>query len=155
MSRPSVHAGAVSRLAAYVVDTVFVSASFAGGAAATAFVTRVVTGRQLGLSGDRDLAAIALAVWWFAYFSAAWATTGMTPGMALFGVRVVRADGSPADPWRAVVRTFAFPFSVALVGIGFLGILVHSQRRALHDLIAGTAVIYTAPHGAPSAPRPR
>jgi uncharacterized RDD family membrane protein YckC len=35
-----------------------------------------------------------------------------------------------------------FPLSVALFGLGFLGILFHTQRRALHDLIAGTAVVY-------------
>jgi uncharacterized RDD family membrane protein YckC len=145
MSSPSIYAGAVSRLAAYVVDTVLVSALFSAGAAATAFMTRVVIGRRLELSGDRDLAAIALAVWWFAYFSAAWATMGMTPGMALFGVRVVQADGSAASLRHAVVRTLAFPLSVALLGLGFLGILFHTRRRALHDLIAGTAVVYDRP----------
>jgi uncharacterized RDD family membrane protein YckC len=136
------YAGAVSRLGAYVVDVVAVSALFSGGAAAAAFLIRVVTGRRLGLEGDRDVAGAALAVWWFAYFSVSWATGGMTPGMAVFGVRVVRADGSPAGTRRAVVRTLAFPLSVALFGVGFLGILFHSQRRALHDLIAGTAVTY-------------
>jgi uncharacterized RDD family membrane protein YckC len=142
---PERYAGAVSRLAAYVVDTVSVSALFSGGAAAAAFLARVVTGRQLDLNGDRDLAGIALAIWWFAYFAGAWATAGMTPGMALFGVRVVRADGSKAGWRQAVVRTLAFPLSVALFGLGFLGILFHTQRRALHDLIAGTAVVYTDP----------
>lgn len=29
-----------------------------------------------------------------------------------------------------------------LMGVGFLGILVQREHRALHDLIAGTAVIY-------------
>jgi uncharacterized RDD family membrane protein YckC len=152
VSDPSPHAGAASRLAAYVVDTVAVSATFAAGSAAGAFLVEVVTGRHLGLSGDRDLAGMALAVWWFAYFSVGWATTGMTPGMALFGVRVVRADGSSAGLRRAVVRTLAFPLSVALLGLGFLGILVHDQRRALHDLIAGTAVVYAAPGARPSSP---
>jgi uncharacterized RDD family membrane protein YckC len=145
VSSPSFYAGAVSRLAAYVVDTVLVSALFSAGAAATAFLTRVVIGRRLELNGDRDLAAVALALWWFAYFSAAWATMGMTPGMALFGVRVVQADGSAAGLRHAVVRTLAFPLSVALLGLGFLGILFHTRRRALHDLIAGTAVVYDRP----------
>ncbi|HLM65059.1 MAG TPA: RDD family protein [Acidimicrobiales bacterium] len=142
MTSASRYAGAVSRLAAYVVDVVLVSGIFSAGAAAVAFLTRVVTGRHLGLDGDRDVAGVALAVWWFLYFSLSWATTGMTPGMALLGVRVVRADGSPAGARHAVLRTLAFPLSVALFGLGFLGILFHTQRRALHDLIASTAVIY-------------
>ena len=135
-------AGAVSRLAAYVVDVVSVSALFSAGSTAAAFLVRVVTGRHLGLDGDRDVAGVALALWTFAYFAVSWATAGMTPGMALLGVRVVRADGSAAGTGRAVVRTLAFPLSVALFGLGFLGILFHTRRRALHDLIAGTAVVY-------------
>jgi uncharacterized RDD family membrane protein YckC len=136
------YAGAVSRLAAYVVDVVSISALFSGGAAAAAFLVRVITGRHLGLDSDRDVAGAALAIWWFTYFAASWATTGMTPGMALLGGRVVRTDGSPAGARHAVVRTLALPLSVAFFGLGFLGILLHSQRRALHDLIAGTAVTY-------------
>jgi uncharacterized RDD family membrane protein YckC len=30
-----------------------------------------------------------------------------------------------------------------LFGLGFLGILVGGKRRALHDVIAGTAVVYS------------
>jgi uncharacterized RDD family membrane protein YckC len=62
--------------------------------------------------------------------------------MAVLGVRVVRADGAPAEPRRGVVRALVFPLSFLLLGLGFLGILVQRERRALHDLIAGTAVIY-------------
>jgi hypothetical protein len=36
-----------------------------------------------------------------------------------------------------------FPLSFLLFGLGFLGILVQRERRALHDLIAGTAVVYS------------
>jgi uncharacterized RDD family membrane protein YckC len=63
--------------------------------------------------------------------------------MALLGVRVVRADGSAIDPWRGVLRALVFPLSFLLFGLGFLGILVQRERRALHDLIAGTAVVYS------------
>jgi uncharacterized RDD family membrane protein YckC len=34
-----------------------------------------------------------------------------------------------------------FPLSFLLCGLGFLGILVQREHRALHDLIAGTAVV--------------
>jgi hypothetical protein len=40
------------------------------------------------------------------------------------------------------VRTLAFPLSFLLFGLGFTGILFGQQRRALHDVIAGTAVVY-------------
>jgi hypothetical protein len=62
--------------------------------------------------------------------------------MAVLGVRVVRADGNRLDPWRGAVRALVFPLSFLFFGLGFLGILVQREHRALHDLIAGTAVIY-------------
>jgi RDD family len=64
-------------------------------------------------------------------------------GMALFGVRVVRDDGTDASGRRAVVRTLALPLSFLFLGLGFAGILLGDRRRALHDVIAGTAVIYS------------
>jgi uncharacterized RDD family membrane protein YckC len=41
-----------------------------------------------------------------------------------------------------VIRTLTLPFSIALVGLGLVGILVQRERRGLHDLLAGTAVVY-------------
>ena len=76
-------------------------------------------------------------------FAYSWAASGRTAGMALFGVRVVRDDGTDASGRRAVVRTLAFPLSFLFLGLGFAGILVGGRRRALHDVIAGTAVIYS------------
>jgi len=63
--------------------------------------------------------------------------------MALFGVRVVTDDGTDASGRRAVVRTLALPLSFLFLGLGFAGILLGDRRRALHDVIAGTAVIYS------------
>jgi uncharacterized RDD family membrane protein YckC len=45
-------------------------------------------------------------------------------------------------PKNAVVRTLAFPLSIIILGLGFLGILTGRERRALHDRIAGTSVVY-------------
>ena len=145
------YAGAVSRLAAYVVDLAAMSVLLTAGSAVVVYLVAVITGHQLHLSSDRDLAAVGLALWWVFYFAGSWATTGWTPGMGLFGVRVVRADGTPASVPAAVLRAMALPLSVALFGLGFLGILFQAQRRALHDLIAGTAVIYGPPGS--NAPR--
>ena len=63
--------------------------------------------------------------------------------MALFGVRVVTDDGADVSAGRAVVRTLALPLSFLFLGLGFVGILLGDRRRALHDVIAGTAVIYS------------
>ena len=61
---------------------------------------------------------------------------------ALLAVTMVAGDGTEAGPRRARVRTLAFRLSFLLLGLGFTGILFQRNRRALHDLIAGTAVVY-------------
>ncbi|MGH3123634.1 MAG: RDD family protein, partial [Streptosporangiaceae bacterium] len=86
--------------------------------------------------------AIIYVAWEFVYFAYSWGASGKTLGMALLGVQVVAADGSEAGPRRAVLRTLAFPLSFLLFGLGFTGILLQRDRRALHDLIAETAVVY-------------
>ena len=63
--------------------------------------------------------------------------------MAVLGLHVVRADGATLDPWRGFLRALVFPLSFLFFGLGFLGILVQREHRALHDLIAGSAVIYS------------
>lgn len=139
------YAGAVTRCAAYVVDLTVLTAAMAGGSSAVAFLVTVVTGWRLGLEGDRDLAGLGFAAAWLAYFAGSWALAGRTPGMALLGLRVTRSDGSaPVGPVAAVARAATLPLSVALFGLGFAGILLGRRRRALHDVLAGTAVVYAA-----------
>jgi uncharacterized RDD family membrane protein YckC len=56
---------------------------------------------------------------------------------------VVRADGTVLPPKQGVLRSLVFPLSFLLFGLGFIGILVQHEHRALHDLIAGSAVVYS------------
>jgi uncharacterized RDD family membrane protein YckC len=69
--------------------------------------------------------------------------------MAVLGVRVVQADGAPLEWRHAVVRVLALPLSIVFFGLGMLLILLRRDRRALHDLIARTAVVYSW-HARPS-----
>jgi uncharacterized RDD family membrane protein YckC len=137
------YAGFASRFVAYVVDFAVSSAVFALALATISFVAQILTGHSIHWSEDHIVVGVAAAVWQFIYFGYSWATTGKTAGMALLGVRVVRADGAIIDPWRGVLRALVFPLSFLLFGLGFLGILVQREHRALQDLIAGTAVIYS------------
>lgn len=82
-------------------------------------------------------------VWELIYYAYFWTTSGKTPGALILGVQVVSQDGSHAGTRRGLVRTLAFPLSVLLLGLGFLGVLFGRDRRGLHDTIAGTAVVYT------------
>ncbi len=136
------YAGSVSRFVAYAIDLAVSTGLFALGLAATSFAVQIVTGHSVSWSRQNLAVAIVFVVWWFFYFGYSWAASGRTFGMAVLGVRVVRADGTILDPWRGVLRALVFPLSFLFFGLGFLGILVQREHRALHDLIAGTAVVY-------------
>jgi uncharacterized RDD family membrane protein YckC len=65
---------------------------------------------------------------------------GQTLGKMAMGVRVVDVSGEPIGMGRAIVRTLGYLVSEATLGVGFLIAALRSDRRALHDLIAGTRV---------------
>lgn len=136
------YAGSVSRFLAYAIDLLTSTGIFALALAAISYAVDIVTGKQVSWNRQDIVVVITYVAWEFLYFGYSWAVSGRTFGMAVLGVRVVRADGAAAEPRRGVVRALVFPLSFLLLGLGFLGILVQRERRALHDLIAGTAVIY-------------
>jgi uncharacterized RDD family membrane protein YckC len=136
------YAGSVSRLLAYAIDLFASTAVYTLVLAAISYVVQIVSGKQVSWNRQDIVVVVTYVAWEFFYFGYSWAVSGRTFGMAVLGVRVVRADGAVAEPWRGVVRSLVFPLSFLLLGLGFLGILVQRERRALHDLIAGTAVIY-------------
>jgi len=137
------YSGAVSRLAAFGLDLVISSFVFTIALAAVNFSVGIVIGHPVHWSRSNSLiVAVISAAWLLVYFAYCWATTGKTPGMALMGIRVVRADGAHAGAWRAVVRTLILPVSVALFWLSLPLVLVQRAHRAPHDLIAGTTVVY-------------
>ena len=136
------YSGFASRFTAFAVDVGLSLGVFMLALAAISFAAKVLTGKDIAWNKGDIWVIIAYAVWEFVYFAYSWAASGRTAGMALFGVRVVRDDGTHASACRAVVRTLAFPLSFLFLGLGFTGILLGDRRRALHDVIAGTAVIY-------------
>jgi uncharacterized RDD family membrane protein YckC len=135
--------GFASRFTAFAVDMGVTLGVFLLALAAISFAARVLTGRDITWNRNDIWVIVAYAAWAFIYFAYSWAASGRTAGMALFGVRVVRDDGTDASGRQAIVRTLALPLSFLLLGLGFAGILLGGRRRALHDVIAGTAVIYS------------
>lgn len=137
------YAGFASRFTAFFVDAAASTAVFMLALAAVSFAVSVVTGTSVNWNRGDTWAGIAFVAWLFIYFAYSWAASGKTFGMALLGVRVMRSDGADAGAGRAVVRTLALPLSFLIFGLGFVGILLGRQRRALHDVIAGTVVVYS------------
>ena len=67
---------------------------------------------------------------------------GQTPGKMALQIRVVSMEGGPLSFGQAVGRYFATFLSALILGIGFVMAGVRSDKRALHDLLAGTRVEY-------------
>jgi uncharacterized RDD family membrane protein YckC len=137
------YAGSVSRFLAFVIDLAVSTGVFTLALAGVSYAVQIVTGQHVSWNRQDIVVTVIFVGWEFFYLGYSWAMSGRTPGMAVLGVRVVRADGQAIDPWRGVLRAVVFPLSFLLFGLGFLGILVQREHRALHDLIAGTAVVYS------------
>lgn len=136
------YAGSVSRFLAYAVDLGISTGVFTLALAGVAFVIQVVTSHQVTWTRSDTLVGVLFVAWQFFYFGYSWAVASRSFGMYVLGLRVVRADGTEIAPRQGVVRALVFPLSFLLLGLGFIGILVQHEHRALHDLIAGTAVVY-------------
>jgi len=146
-------AGLVTRLLADAVDALVLAAVFLGvrfGLAALGAVL-VVSPRfvhVLGL-GIRWAASVLLVP---AYHVLFWTVAGKTPGKWLLGLRVVTSEGGAIRPGRALLRFVGLTISIAPLLAGVFAMLFDRKRRAWHDRIAGTLVVYDR---TPAAPRVR
>ena len=136
------YAGPASRFAAYLIDLIASTVLYLLALAIISFVVQIVTGSPVSWHRNNIIVVIIYVAWQFLYFGFQWAADGSTWGMALLGVQVVRAYGTRLEPWQGWVRSLTFPLGFLTLGLGFLGILVQREHRALYDLIAGTAVVY-------------
>jgi uncharacterized RDD family membrane protein YckC len=135
-----------SRLAAFVVDTVFV---VSGQALLLAPVAWYWWAREaprtpsevalLPVVASVTLLPLALllGVLYHVYF---WSVKGATPGKELLDLRVATEDGrSPIPLASALRRALGYLLSAASLGLGFL--MVIFGGRGLHDRIASTRVV--------------
>ncbi|WP_129667198.1 RDD family protein [Phytoactinopolyspora endophytica] len=136
------YAGVVSRAASAALDVAIILGSFTAGLAGLDLLSRMVFGASLARDEAGVLSTVALALWAFLYVYLSMAIAGRTLGKGIVGLRVVAADGSTLSGRRALIRTLCLPLSALPAGAGFVGIIVQREHRALHDLLAGTAVVY-------------
>jgi uncharacterized RDD family membrane protein YckC len=136
------YAGSVSRLVAYLIDLTVSTVLYSLALSFISFVAQIATGHSVSWHRDNIVVVIIYVLWQFVYFGFQWAANGRSLGMALLGVHVVQADGTRLQPKQGWVRSLTFPLGFLTLGLGFLGILVQREHRAVYDLIAGTAVVY-------------
>jgi uncharacterized RDD family membrane protein YckC len=71
------------------------------------------------------------------------ALSGQTLGMMICGLRIVTPDGRDASAGRVILRnTAGYLLTAITLGVGFLMAAVTPTRRALHDYVSGTMVVY-------------
>jgi uncharacterized RDD family membrane protein YckC len=136
------YAGVVTRFAAFVIDVFTVALLFALAAQVLDYVVSAVFDTDFAVKDSSILAGVLLALWTFAYFAYPLAVSGRTFGMMVLGLKVVRTDGHEISAQRAIVRVVVMPLSLALFWLTSLLILIKRDRRAIHDLVADTVVVY-------------
>jgi uncharacterized RDD family membrane protein YckC len=152
------YAGFISRLIAFIVDTVIVSFTIGAttwflSVTATILQLRTFVGFSLGaIEGSEEfidflfgpyVATIFILGVIIAYHVLFTVLAGQTPGKALLGLRVVTVEGKRLSYLRASMRLAGYLLSGVMFYLGFLWIIVDDQRQAWHDKLAGTYVIYT------------
>lgn len=134
-------AGFVTRLVAMAIDLALLS---------VVITTVTVLGQFVGQSlhaGIWTLRFIALGTTGFSvglyilYFVGLTALGGQTLGKRIMGVRVLRVDGRQV-PVKASIKRYIGTWISLPFFWGYLMVLVDSRRRAFHDKLAGTVVIY-------------
>jgi uncharacterized RDD family membrane protein YckC len=113
-----------ARIAALIIDW----------AASMAVATLLVGTGALYGGGWRGFVVLAVYVVQKALLT--WLTSASF-GQLLARVAVVRVEGGPIGPWRAIVRA-------VMVGLVVPAVVVGAERRGLDDLVLGTVVVNRA-----------
>lgn len=80
-----------------------------------------------------------------AYYTGSVSIWSTTIGKRVFGLYILRADGTRVGVGRAFARFLAGFVSALYLGIGYLMIGLRRDKRGLHDLICDTAVVRGRP----------
>jgi uncharacterized RDD family membrane protein YckC len=136
------YAGPVTRLIAVLLDALIVTFTFTAIVAGVTFLVELIGSNQVEVRQGLWY-VVGFTVWAFVYLWLSIAVFGKTLGKTFMGARVVGRDGSVAlrGP-QALIRALTFPLSIAVFGLGLIGIVFGKERRAWHDHFARTAVVY-------------
>jgi uncharacterized RDD family membrane protein YckC len=125
-------AGFWIRAGAVLIDVVLVMTA----EAAFGFLMWALTEDRLAVAASRAFRFLASPCY-FVFLHWAW---GQTVGKMVFRVRVVSRDGGPLSFGQSALRHLGSWLSAVILGLGYLLAGFRADKRALHDLIAGTRV---------------
>jgi uncharacterized RDD family membrane protein YckC len=152
-TQTTTYAGVISRGIAFLVDATTAALMATVGFQITVAVlsTFRVTDASFVGSGKAAGLAVSLPLVFAAYCAGWWTLMGRTPGMMLFGVRVVKRDGTAPGLWRSAVRAVGYWISSILM-LGFIWVAIDRRHQGFHDKLAGTFVVYDWPVRQPVDP---
>lgn len=144
------YAGFVTRLIAWIIDRLIVTAIITVTIAVISFLVQAVPINEwLGL--DELILQIAVVVGVAValtvpviYNIGFWMLAGQTLGKWVMGVRIIRTNGERMRFGTCVRRQIGYFLSMVLF-LGYLWILIDNRRQGFHDKIAGTFVVYSWP----------
>jgi uncharacterized RDD family membrane protein YckC len=141
------HAGMISRSLAYLCDRAIQTLLFALGVLLLAASADILFGKDWYKDSEflTKYKSILVAICYFLfivfYETVSIAFVGRTIGKSIFGLLIVKTQGRPISLGQALVRAILLtPIPWVLISAWF-GVL-RRDRRAVHDLVVGTCVIY-------------
>src|SRR5690606_21338142 len=118
------YAGFGIRLAAFVLDTIFM------------FILGLIIG---SITGGSEIAGVIISV---SYYGILQGSTGQTAGKAIAGIKVQKENGDPITIGTGIGRWLGMFISGLILCIGYLMAAWTDRHQALHDMMAGTVVVY-------------
>lgn len=139
----SLHAGVVSRGAAFLLDAVGTTVVIVAAFWVLGILGTVLQSSRLSDVSRSGTAAFSIVdcVAFLLYCAVAWRLAGRTIGKALLGLRVMRADGGTLKTPACLLRAAGYLLS-AIFLLGFIWVCFDSRRQGFHDKIARSAVVY-------------
>ena len=148
---PVRYAGFWIRAAAYLIDYVIVNVIVIAVSGVIGLIIGLIVGGLAAQHGEQAtvpesigvVGAIAgliiVLVYYIRFNSSGWQAT---PGKRMLGIHLIKADGQPIGGWLACGRYFAYIVSALPLGVGFMLAGWNEEKKALHDMMCGTRVIY-------------
>lgn len=65
-----------------------------------------------------------------------------TPGRRYMKIKVLDCYENRLSVYRVIVRTLLKPISLIFLFVGFAMIVIRKDKRSLHDLVAGSIVVF-------------
>lgn len=145
------YAGFWIRALAYLIDYVIVNVIVIAVSGLVGLIIGLVVGGLAAQRGEQAtlpesvsliggvVGLVIVLTYYIRFNSSQWQAT---PGKRMLGIHLIKADGQPIGAWLACGRYLAYIVSALPVGIGFMMAGWSEEKKALHDIICGTRVIY-------------